>query len=204
MTTDFYKAYAQLLNSINTIKKNSDNPYYKSKYADLSSIFDEVKERILENGFVLLQTPVFKDGRNFLNTKILHLATGEFLEGEVELLTVKPDMQQLGSAITYARRYCILPMLNIEVKDGEDDDGNLACGFYNEFSFYFNKIKEATNEKFINKLWYEWKDKFDKDSDEYKELTKLSSNVKNKLQNPSAKIDILSGLSKYIELENKK
>lgn len=190
MNKDFLEAYSKLLNSINSIKKDSDNPYYKSKYADLNAIFDEVKTKISENGFILLQNV---EG-NMLRTRIIHIETGEYLESMFELLTAKPDMQQLGSAVTYARRYSLLPMLNIET---EDDDGNMACGIkkpsFDDLETYedFDKaIREQKTEKSVSALWYKWKDKFDKNSDEYKKLTKTSSDMKLKLGNPDLKCEV--------------
>lgn len=148
MNKDFLVAYDKLLSSIDSIKKKSDNPYYSSKYADLNAIFDEVKDKIRANGFILLQN-VEKD---ILRTRIIHIETGEMLESEFELITAKPDMQQRGSAVTYARRYSLLPMLNIET---EDDDGNLASGIERKkYSDDFKKdaIKEKTaTTKAINK-----------------------------------------------------
>lgn len=182
MNKDFLLAYSKLLRSINAIKKETENPYFKAKYADLNSIFDEVKEKISENGFVLLQNV---ENMN-LRTRIVHIETGEMLESVFSLVTQKLDMQQLGSAVTYARRYSLLPMLNIEV---EDDDGNEACGIkkptFNELNTVedFEKaIRSATSEKALGALWYKWKEKFAKDSAEYQKLQALSSEIKLKLK----------------------
>ena len=160
MEQKFWKAYAKLLDSIETIKKGSDNPYYNSKYADLNSILDEVKKKIRDNGFVLIQNVE----ESVLRTRILHIETGEYLESTFSLVTAKPDMQQLGSAVTYARRYSLLPMLNIET---EDDDGNGACGLKPKdpetFDDFVNVISNAKSEKQVNYLYYQWKDKFEHD-----------------------------------------
>lgn len=182
MNKDFLLAYSKLLQSINAIKKDTENPFYKSKYADLNSIFDEVKEKITENGFVLLQNVE----NMTLRTRIVHIETGEMLESEFSLVTQKMDMQQLGSAVTYARRYSLLPMLNIET---EDDDGNQACGIkkpsfdeLNTVEDFEKAINGATCEKALGALWYKWKEKFAKDSPEYQKLQALSSEVKLKLK----------------------
>lgn len=182
MNKDFLLAYSKLLQSINAIKKESDNPFYKSKYADLNTIFDEVKQKISENGFVLLQNV---ENMN-LRTRIVHIETREMLESVFSLVTDKLDMQRLGSAVTYARRYSLLPMLNIEV---EDDDGNEACGIkkptfeeLNTFEDFENAIRNAKSEKALGALWYKWKEKFAKDSAEYQKLQALSSEIKLKLK----------------------
>ena len=182
MNKDFLIAYSKLLQSINSIKKGTENPFYKSKYADLNSIFDEIKQKIDENGFVLLQNVENLE----LRTRIVHIETGEMLESVFSLITQRLDMQQLGSAVTYARRYSLLPMLNIEV---EDDDGNVACGIkpkgfeeLNTVEDFEDAIRNAKSEKALGALWYKWKDKFSKDSEEYKKLQTLSSEIKLRLK----------------------
>lgn len=187
--SEFLTALAELQDSVNKITKNADNPFFKSKYTDLNAIFEEVKPKIRENGFILIQTVI----NNSLKTELVHIKTGEKLESYIDLLTVKPDMQQLGSAITYARRYAILPMLLIEC---EDDDGNLASGktkSFDELETYEdfdNAIRACKSEKAVNALWYKWKDKFSKDSDEGKKLTKTSSDMKLKLSNPDLSVEV--------------
>lgn len=190
MNKDFLLAYSKLLNSINSIKKESDNPYFKSKYADLNTIFEEVKEKINQCGFVLLQNV---EGE-VLRTRIVHIETGEMLESVFNLVTADPrNMQQLGGAVTYARRYSLLPMLNIET---EDDDGNTAVGLKKDFKEletfedFDNAIREAKSEKALCALWYKWKDRFEKDSDEYRKLSRTSSDMKLKLQNPNLACEV--------------
>lgn len=187
--SEFLTALAELQDSVSKITKNADNPFFKSKYTDLNAIFEEVKPKIREKGFILIQTVV----NNSLKTELVHIKTGEKLESYIDLLTIKPDMQQLGSAITYARRYSILPMLNIEC---EDDDGNLASGktkSFNDletFEDFDIAIRSCKSEKAVNALWYKWKEKFAKDSDEYKKLTQLSSDMKLKLGNPECEVEV--------------
>ncbi|MCH5201894.1 MAG: ERF family protein [Oscillospiraceae bacterium] len=182
MNKDFLTAYSNLLNSIKPVKKDCDNPFYKSKYADLGDIFEEIKQKIRENGFVLLQNVE----RQILRTRIVHIETGEMLESTFDLITAKPDMQQMGGAVTYARRYSLLPMLNIEC---EDDDGNAASGIkkqsfddLNTVAEFERAICDATSEKVLGALWYKWKDKFEKDSPEYKRLQNLSTQIKSSLR----------------------
>lgn len=120
-TKTFLEELDELQQSIGKLVKSADNPYFKSKYADLNSLFDTVKPKLKEMGWVLVQT-VKSD---VLHTELHHLRTDTSLCSDMALLTAKPDMQQLGSAITYARRYSLLAMLNIETID---DDGNSASG----------------------------------------------------------------------------
>lgn len=138
----FLEELKDLQKSIGKVVKTADNPYFKSKYADLNALMDIIKPQLDKNGWILVQTV----DEDFLNTKLHHLRTNQGIESNVHLLTAKPDMQQLGSAITYARRYALLAMLNIETID---DDGNLASG-----KEVPNKTQEILNalENFINAI----------------------------------------------------
>ena len=186
---EFLQALSDLQNSITKVVKNTDNPYYKSKYADLNALFEQVKPLITEKGFVLIQ--VVRGSQ--LHTELAHLKTGESISGDMDLLTAKPDMQQLGSAITYARRYSLLALLNIETAD---DDGNTASGktktwdeleTYAEFA---DAIKACISSKQVNALWYKWKDKFPEGTEEYEKLRQLSSDMKLKLENPDMNVEV--------------
>lgn len=189
MDMKFYKALADLQASIGKVVKNTDNPYYKSHYADLNALFEQIKPIINEKGFVLVQTV----NGAILDTYLIYLDTGESLHSTMDLLTAKPDMQQLGSAITYARRYSILPMLNIETVD---DDGNLASGkaktwddleTYDEF---VEAIRACTTSKQLGALYYKWRDIFPLDTEEYGKLNQLSSDMKLKLGNPDLNVEV--------------
>lgn len=95
----------------------------KSKYADLGSVWEAVKPALQANGFAVTQTTDFDADGIWLITTLLHIS-GEKLSGRYPLKPVKQDPQGYGSAMTYARRYCLAAMLGV-VAD-EDDDGNAA------------------------------------------------------------------------------
>ena len=109
--------------SVNKLQKSSDNPFFKSKYADLNQVLEIVKPVLHKNNFILLQLPQQRDDKNLLKTILLH-SSGEKIEGEIELVSKdSSDPQKLGGAITYMRRYSIIAMLGLEQ---EDDDANNA------------------------------------------------------------------------------
>lgn len=111
----FIKAQADIGHAI----KDAKNPHFKNQYATLESVIDASKTHLLKNKIILCQT---LSTENVLETTLLH-ESGEFISSEVKLILSKQDMQQLGSAITYARRYAIASLLNMAQ---EDDDGNAA------------------------------------------------------------------------------
>lgn len=108
--------------AIEPVKKDSSNPFYKSKYADLAAIWDAAREPLAKNELAVLQEPGFKENRAVLITTLIH-SSGEYLRSSIELPVVKQDPQGYGSAITYARRYALQAVLGIAP---EDDDGNAA------------------------------------------------------------------------------
>jgi hypothetical protein len=115
-------ALAKAQAKIGAAAKSSTNPHFKSKYADLSEVWDAWQKVGPECGLSLAQTLKFADGHQFLVTTLLH-TSGESMTSEMLLTPTKNDMQGMGSAITYARRYCMAAMVGI-VQD--DDDANAA------------------------------------------------------------------------------
>lgn len=137
--SELYKDYAKLRKAIGTVQKGGKNPHFKNTYVELNTAIDVVEEKLEENNFVcFLQIPTTKEGKNYLNTKLIH-NSGEIIEGDLELITTRQDPQMLGSSLTYARRYSLLTILGLKA---EDDDGNKASGKVD--------IKKETNK--INKF----------------------------------------------------
>jgi len=104
--------------------KDTNNPHFKSKYADLASVCDACMPALSKHGIAVLQ-PCFDDetGR-YVKTIFVHGQSGETAECRVPLIVQKNDMQGYGSAVTYARRYGLMGMAGIAP---EDDDGNAAA-----------------------------------------------------------------------------
>jgi len=107
--------------------KDSDNPYFKSKYADLSAVWESCRVSLCKNGLSVTQTvdwsEVAGNTVSVLTTMLMH-SSGQWISGSQILNPVKNDPQGIGSAITYARRYGLSAIIGI-VSD-EDDDGNAA------------------------------------------------------------------------------
>lgn len=107
--------------------KGAANPFFKTKYADLGAVMEVVKEPLNEEGISILQ-PTFSVEHeskvsHFVETVLLH-ESGQFIASEpLKLELNKNDMQQLGSCISYARRYTLQSLLSIPT---QDDDGEIA------------------------------------------------------------------------------
>lgn len=116
-------ALSKAQGEIKGAKKDTTNPFYKSSYADLASVWDACREALSRNELAVAQTTDIVDGQIVLKTVLLH-SSGESLTGILPVMIGdKPTAQALGSAITYNRRYALSAMVGIAP---EEDDGNAA------------------------------------------------------------------------------
>ncbi len=117
-----YAALAKAQTEMGKALKTAVNPHLRSKYADLGAVMEACFDALHNNGFAIFQ-PCGSDDRGQYVATILAHESGDVLESRVHLIIGKNDMQGLGSAITYARRYGLLGMAGIAP---EDDDGEAA------------------------------------------------------------------------------
>lgn len=103
--------------------KTSQNPHFKSRYADLSACVEAVVEALNDNGIALTQHTHHADGGVCVETILIHESGEQLSFGQLFVPCTKNDAQGYGSAITYARRYQLQTALGIAP---EDDDGNAA------------------------------------------------------------------------------
>ena len=103
--------------------KDSANPAFRSKYADLASVMQACMGALNKHGICVMQPTGEDETGRFVRTILAH-TTGETVECRVPLIVGKNDMQGYGSAVTYARRYGLMSMAGIAP---EDDDGNAAA-----------------------------------------------------------------------------
>ena len=102
---------------------DSKNPHFQNKYASLTSIIESIKGPLADNGLSFVQCIVTEGEKTGVQTTLFH-SSGQFISSSFNLLIEKQNMQGLGSAITYGKRYGLSAMLGI-VSD-EDDDGESA------------------------------------------------------------------------------
>src|SRR5687768_15786841 len=105
--------------NVENVKKDGQNPYFKSKYATLENILDTVKPTPKDFDLSFSQFP---DGDG-LTTILMH-SSGEYLKATAHMTPKDNSPQGQGSAITYMRRYALSAVLGIATE--EDDDGNAA------------------------------------------------------------------------------
>ncbi len=109
--------------TIGPAPKQSDNPFFKSKYADLITIWNHVQETLTANGLFIIQTGEPSQlGTLNLTTTIMH-KSGQWIGGTITFSLAKNDPQATGSAITYARRYGLSAILGLMTDKDDDGEG---------------------------------------------------------------------------------
>lgn len=121
------EALSKAQGEIKGAAKDTDNTFFKSRYADLASVWDACRASLSAHGLSVIQTT--EDGADGVTvvTTLAH-SSGEWVDGRLTLKPVKGDPQGVGSAITYARRYALAAIVGVAP---EDDDGNAASGHTN-------------------------------------------------------------------------
>jgi len=110
-----------------TATKNAKNPFYKSKYAPLDVVVDVLKEPLDKAGL----SYYFYTTTSYIGIEVVDLETGEDVLGSLFPLGNIQTPQDMGKAISYAKRYLLKTVFNV-VEQDEDDDGNEASGIVAE------------------------------------------------------------------------
>lgn len=102
--------------------KDSSNPFFKSKYADLSAVWDDLREPLAANGISVVQMPINGLDNVSVVTQLTH-KSGQWMRSTLSMVPEKKTPQGVGSCITYIRRYALAAMGGVYQID---DDGNEA------------------------------------------------------------------------------
>lgn len=119
-----FEALAKAQSEFEIARFDSENPHFRNKFASLRSIDEATKRQLAKHGLAVTQLPYTDASGHPRMMTVLGHSSGEWISSDVKLILSKQDMQGLGSAITYARRYCKSALIGV-VSD-EDDDGNAA------------------------------------------------------------------------------
>jgi hypothetical protein len=120
---EIYSAFVRAQAMIAKAAKDSTNPHFKSKYADLESVIDAVKPALIANGLAFIQKYHDCEDGVKVETVIIHESGQELSCGILHIPANKKDAQGFGSASSYAKRYSLQSALGVAASD---DDGNLA------------------------------------------------------------------------------
>jgi hypothetical protein len=108
--------------------KASANPFFKSKYADLTAVVNASRPALVKNGLSVIQSVMnLSDGNSYLVTLLMH-SSGQWIKSKAKHSPVKNDVQSLSSYNTYLKRMCYSSLVGVLTGDEDDDDGNAASG----------------------------------------------------------------------------
>lgn len=118
-------ALAKAQGEITSASKDKINPHFKSKYADLSDVWNACRLALSKNGISVTQWPLHSvDGKVHLLTRLA--CSGEWMKCHFSVPAPKQDAQGFGSSITYIRRFALAAAVGVAA---EDDDVNAATEF---------------------------------------------------------------------------
>lgn len=116
-------ALAKAQGEIEAAAKDKVNPAFRSKYADLSSVWAAIRPALSKHGIAITQWPIHsEDGRLHIVTRLAH--DGEWIRAHFSIPVQKQDPHGYGSATTYAKRFSLAAAVGVVADD--DDDGNAA------------------------------------------------------------------------------
>lgn len=120
-----FTALAKAQGEMLTAGKSKDNPFFKSKYADLESVVNASRVALAKNGLSVTQVPkiIIETGQSFLVTILGH-SSGQWIQSTALHNPPKTDVQSLASYNTYLRRMCYASIVGVVT--GDDDDGEAA------------------------------------------------------------------------------
>ncbi len=117
-------ALAKAQSQMSHAEKGNVNPHFKSRYADLASVWEACRSALTSNELAILQ-PVSTDGQRVTVTTMLAHSSGEWVSEALTMTALQNTPQAVGSTITYGRRYGLSSMVGVAP---DDDDGNAASG----------------------------------------------------------------------------
>ena len=173
-------ALAKAQSEIAIACRNSENPFFRSRYADLAQVVTVSRPALSKNGLSVTHQIDYQSdtGANILCTTLLH-TSGQWIASKVKIMPAKGDIQSFGSAITYLKRYSYAALVGV-VSSDEDDDGE------SEMSEVREEKKRGT------KLNYDYKRKKE---DSYESITKDQlEEIRYELaEHPEVAEDVLEG-----------
>jgi hypothetical protein len=121
---DLAASLAKAQSEMGAVHKDQDNPYFRSKFAGLSTVWEAVRPALTKNGLSIVQMPGSDERGYFVQTQLLH-SSGQWIRSTTYMKPAKEDPQGIGSLISYARRYALQAMV---MACPDDDDGEAAMG----------------------------------------------------------------------------
>jgi hypothetical protein len=191
--------------------KDSKNPFYNSKYADLSSVWTACRDALSSNGLSVIQTTEMVGDQLMLVTLLGH-ASGQWIKSHLPINISKEDeldrsgkprkkneLHAMGSTLTYLRRYALSAIVG--VSPDEDDDGNQGGQTYKPEPKQVAKLPDPQKqqEPVMTKQQIENLEEILKDNQEFKQeiLSHYSKKgIKSLFEIPAKQYDYLMASAK--------
>ena len=145
---------ARSVGEITGALKDSSNPFFKSKYADLASCWDACRKQLAANGLSVIQTTEALSGDRLVLVTTLAHNSGQWVRGFLPVLTKDASPQAQGSGLTYARRYALAAIVGLAQIDDDAEAAqarNKPVAAHNQT--VVASIKTASTADALGKLW---------------------------------------------------
>ena len=192
------EALCKVQGEIKNPQKDKTNPFYKSKYADLASVWDSCRFELSKNGLAVIQGAGSENSHITIETMITHIS-GEWISSTLMLPVVKNDPQGYASSYTYGKRIALTSMIGI-TPENEDDDGESAID-RNKNQYQAPVKLENPNEKQLKLLWVKVNEFYNKDT--VKAQIELKETIQAKFNKTSTKDLSSKEISELIKLFEK-
>lgn len=116
-------ALAKAQGQMKAALKRSENPDFRSRYADLAAVLEACRGPLSANELAVMQRVSTGQDEVTVTTLLAH-SSGEWVRDRATFPVAQRTPQAFGSAITYARRYSLAALVGVAAE--EDDDGNAA------------------------------------------------------------------------------
>ncbi len=116
------KALSAFQGELEGVERDSLNPYFKSKYADLHAVWQAIRKPLAKHGLSITQIGQFEGDRAMLVSILLH-SSGQWIRSVMPIITSKGDIQSFGASVTYLKRYMLQALCGCS---SYDDDGEEA------------------------------------------------------------------------------
>ncbi len=113
---ELFAALSKAQAAMSGVEKEAENPFFKSKYADLNSCLEAMRKPFADNDLCLTQATSNEGGSVTVETTIGH-ASGQWQCGTLTMTPEKAGPQAMGSCLTYARRYALTAMVGLAQVD---------------------------------------------------------------------------------------
>lgn len=122
---EIFPAMLKFHEKVDVIKMDKENPFFKNKYADLSTILSTVSKSLTECGIFIIQMPTdcpYDEDKMYVETRLIHAESGQYIAANSMSLKKGKDAQSLVAFGTYAKRSSLNAILAIAME--VDNDGN--------------------------------------------------------------------------------